>query len=1311
MNSKNNLKQKICLLIVLSMVVFIQSLTARVNSLNLLAKLDRGVASNLTNVKDMGREVATIGDINSDGYDDWAIGLYDATDYETGEVIGKVYIYLGDNTINDDQTPDLILTGENSGGKFGWKVSSAGDVNSDGFDDIIVGAYQANDFTGRAYIYLGGNSPDSIADITITGEYADDCFGWTLSSAGDLNNDGFGDIVVGAYGYDGEGTDKGRAYIYLGGTNMDNIVDITITGEYDYYRLGGSISSAGDVNNDGFDDIIVGRRIYFGGTNMDAIVDVEFTEGLSGSEDNLSSAGDVNNDGFDDIIVGASRRYLAGSSVAYIYLGGTNMDNIADITMTGEDEWGYLGWSVSSAGDVNSDGFDDVIVGYDLSDAGVVEGGQAYIYFGGATMDSIPDITITGKDEWGRLGRSVSSAGDVNSDGFDDVIVGANAYSKGKVYIYLGGINMDSIADATTFTRGSSGDYFGRSVSSAGDINSDGFDDLIVGAEYNDAGGTDAGKAYIYLGGNNPNNVADITLSGEDKWDCFGHSVSSAGDVNSDGFDDIIVGAYQANDFTGRAYIYFGGTNPDTVPAIVFTEEKSSSSAFGCSVSSAGDVNSDGFDDIIVGAPGGNSTGWSYIYFGGADPDTIPDVVLAGENRDDYFGGSVSSAGDVNSDGFDDVIVGASSNETGRAYIYFGGNNMDTIPDVVLAGENRDDLFGCSVSAVGDMNSDGFDDVIVGATFNDAGGNNAGRCYIYFGGTNPDSIADVVLTGENTDDRLGVGISSAGDMNNDGFDDIIVGATFNDAGGNNAGRSYIYFGGTNPDTIPDIVLAGECADDGFGISVASAGDINNDGFNEIIIGALQNSAAGYQMGRAYIYEQSPRLSASPDTLTVSATNGADTIQVSNRGPGEIQWQAAVPEEYNNWLTITGGVSGTNNGTVTVNCENNTSNERTGKIVITTVVGVINSPDTIIVNQSAGDPVLSVTPTGLNVLKESSTTTFDISNTGGGILNWTAIENVDWFSIDPAAGTNSAVITVSYTANTSDARSDTITVTDTDGYNAPVKVVVNQEAADPVLTVLPAQRNVSPASGTTTFDVSNTGGGILNWTVVENVDWFSIDPVTGTNSATITVSYSVNTGDARSDTITVTDDDGYNNPVKVVVSQAENTCPVWLSLHDTIAIGQIENYQTSDSIIAAGNGTCYIIEANGTNGGDVTMGASTIVMYPGFDAPKGAVFLAQISPCSGADLKSMDYISGSAGGNEMVVKLFPNPTNGELNILLQKQNDAMATIEVMDLMGNSIYRVQTKANSATIDLSQQSPGLYVVKVMQGNQLVVHKVIKQ
>ncbi|UCE17172.1 MAG: FG-GAP repeat protein [Gemmatimonadota bacterium] len=388
----------------------------------------------------------------------------------------------------------------------------------------------------------------------------------------------------------------------------------------------------------------------------------------------------------------------------------------------------------------------------------------------------------------GDLGQVVSGAGDVNGDGYDDVIVGAPGYtlSTGRVFIYYGGDPMDNTADITLYGQ-DPGDSFGSSVSGAGDVNDDGYDDVIVGASGRNSS---TGWAYVYYGGNPMNTGADIFLYGQDPGDQFGNAVSGAGDVNDDGYSDVIVGANYRNSYTGWAYVYYGGDPMDNA-ADVYLYGQNTNDEFGASLSGAGDVNGDGYADVIVGADGPDRV---YFYYGGDPMDNAADLFLYGQDPGDGFGRSVSGAGDVNGDGYADVIVGAPwrNSNTGWAYVYYGGNAMDNMADVYLYGQNAGDIFGFFVSGAGDVNGDGYADVIVGAPWRNS---NTGWAYVYYGGAPMNNTAYIYLYGQDPSDEFGRSVSGAGDVNNDGLTDAIVGAPYYSTNG----KAYVYAGELDTD--------------------------------------------------------------------------------------------------------------------------------------------------------------------------------------------------------------------------------------------------------------------------------------------------------------------------------------------------------------------------------------------------------------------------------------------------------------------------------------------------------------------------------
>ena len=426
---------------------------------------------------------------------------------------------------------------------------------------------------------------------------------------------------------------------------------------------------------------------------------------------------------------------------------------------------------------------------------------------------STADARLVGEQPSDYAGGSVSGAGDVDGDGRDDLLIGSWQGAANAAYLVLGPVTgtLDLSGADAKLVGEAADDGAGAGVSRAGDVDGDGRDDVLVGAWLNDDGGDRAGAAYLVLGpvsGTLDLAVADAKLVGEEAYDGAGYErrISGARDVDGNGHDDLLIGA--ANDEgganAGAAYLVLGPVTGTRDLSLADAKLLGDSSDRASTVSDAGDVDGDGLDDLLVGAytNGGVGAGAAYLVLGpitGTINLSLADAKLVGEEPDDASGYDVSDAGDVDSDGHDDLLVGAFRNSegahyAGAAYLVLGpvtGSRDLSLADAKLVGEGRGDSAG-PVSAAGDVNADGHDDVLVGAP--NQGNRNEGAAYLVLGpvtGTVDLSQADAKLVGAAGQDHAGY-VSGAGDVDADGRADLLVGAPWT---GDYVGTAYLIYGG------------------------------------------------------------------------------------------------------------------------------------------------------------------------------------------------------------------------------------------------------------------------------------------------------------------------------------------------------------------------------------------------------------------------------------------------------------------------------------------------------------------------------------
>lgn len=411
-----------------------------------------------------GRQMTPLGDVNGDGWADFAIG---ASRYDDGEVDeGAVFVYLGLPS-GFPATADQVLQPDLAGADFGAWLAG-GDVNDDGFGDLAVGAPQYDDGTdvgGRVYLYFGSASGLPTAPSqTLSQAQAGAAFGRTVAIVGDVNDDGFDDLAVGAPRTDGDATDEGAAYLYFGGSSgVSASPDWARNGSGFETQYGLVVASVGDVDGDGVDDFAVTSR--FGGVNV--------------------------RDGHAEV--------FHGSAAAV----STSPASILDL----DTREARTGWDIGG-GDFDDDGYSDVALGSRLYDTIDNPGGVVAIFPGSSSgLGAVPAPALllnSGVDD-ARFGISLAAGEDVNNDGYGDLAVGARKFpvggqAEGAAFVFLGGSTGLSELPEFAFTYGQPDADAGRPVEFLGDLDGDGTSDLGVGAFFYDNGQTDEGVVFVHTG-------------------------------------------------------------------------------------------------------------------------------------------------------------------------------------------------------------------------------------------------------------------------------------------------------------------------------------------------------------------------------------------------------------------------------------------------------------------------------------------------------------------------------------------------------------------------------------------------------------------------------------------------------------------------------------------------------------------------------------------------------------------------------------------------------------------------------------------
>ena len=829
---------------------------------------------------------------------------------------------ISDGAITSGGAGLVTVTGTATGSNsIGVNVTNYGQISSGGGAVSVTGAGGAGTNAVGVYVGQNGTITSGGAGISVTGAggtsgTATDNYGVILDNSGNVTSPSSSDITILAstnasnstafattfgtnrIGFDGSNTYSGNIVIYADSMSIaDAVIRTTsIAGlrpvlNGTSVNLGGA-DSAGTLGlTDAELDQIIAATTQIGDANTGAIT---ITAPISSAKDlSLFTTGVTFSPGggLSYLLDGSASTPVFGAVRVFGTPGGVNLTNgtlaltnslsgvptapltilaVPGVTPVTGTFAGLAEGALITLGSVN---FNITYVGGDGNDVQLLAiapppGGTVKL----ADLDGSKGFTIYGENDGDRTGQSVSGAGDINGDSIDDFIIGANG-GAGRAYVVFG--------------------------------NSSGFPSNF---------------SLASLDGTNGFRIDDTTNSAS-----LGLTVSKVGDVNGDGRADLLVSEAQA-DGLGATFVVFGKATPFAATLDVRTLDGtngfklygSSSNDQGTHVASgAGDVNGDGAGDIIIGIGTaandlGSPTGAAYVVFGhltGVPFTATVDLSglngtngfkLNGESAGSFFGGSVSSAGDVNGDGKGDIIIGAYGNvrsgvDGGAAYVFFGkaapfaaSINASTLngPTGFRVYGFQDSRLGYSVSGAGDINGDTFGDIVIGSSSQSEG--EKGAAYVIFGkGTAFSSVISLAslngangfaIAGEFADDLAGESVSGVGDFNGDGYDDILVGQQ-----GVGAGTSYLIFGRPNA-FAPTVSLSSLRGTTGFkyvgardfdasSSSLSGAGDVNGDGKMDLIIGAFNGGPALTHPGAAYVIYGTGAFHAIP---VINSTGGAAT---------------------------------------------------------------------------------------------------------------------------------------------------------------------------------------------------------------------------------------------------------------------------------------------------------------------------------------------------------------------------------------------------------------------------------------------------
>ena len=760
--------------------------------------------------------------------------------------------------------PTWQVSGQ-SNSDFGTTATTAGDVDGDGYSDVIVGApFEDSTLTneGVAYLFRGSNHGSlPTPSWVFRGRQADAHAGYAVAPAGDVDKDGFADVLVAIPDWDSPGhANSGKVVVFHGGSNGLSTTPA--------YELHAPVETTG--------------------------------EGFSTT---VAPAGDVNGDGYADVLVG-SQFNQGGFVVGAVYLfeGGVGgLFTTPAKTWIGKDGAdSFLGKCLSTAGDVNGDGFSDVILGSPGEVSPFAANGAAYVYLGSPSgMVATPDTVIKGVAANVHCGQSVSVAGDVNGDGYSDVIIGvpqSGTNFPGKAMIGLGGPQGITTVTDLVNPDGPANEFTGMVVSTVGDINGDGLADVGVVSRF--ASVTNRGRVSVYLGSfTGLQYFGEILTHGTDGF--FGLCLGTSGDTDGDGFSEVLVGTEEVSVQPGQHEGVVFQFKPPKSGLLLATGGWPRSggdpgTGYGSSLAILSRFDPVFTAKLFIGDPQFGGIGrvsyHSGLPAGGVTFNEAGAFTAGGSFWS--FGAKLVDAGDTDGDTFCDLVVSAPTVDNGPASqagivrLQRGGAGALPAPVTILTGVSSFDRVGSALAGRGDVNGDGYADVLVGAReWDEPGKADCGKVFLLFGG--PGGIPggpQWTRVGDVAGQGFGASVALT-DFDGDGYSDVIVGSSSPTFASTAPGKVEIFYGGPgNPSNTPGVVYLAPGPEVSFGLTLGAIGDVNGDGIADLGVGA----PAEGNMGVVRIYRGNPARSKSQAAfLSIYGTQAGARFGDAIAGGGDV----------------------------------------------------------------------------------------------------------------------------------------------------------------------------------------------------------------------------------------------------------------------------------------------------------------------------------------------------------------------------------------------------------------------------------------